>query len=130
MIKDVGKSILESYSRVLESLAFNIVARIDDLLLVDDLSKESDQLVAFPKIGTISSPYRTALSTPSFSPYIESSKHHLHGFGLKRIQGTDCASVDGKGKILGRNMLTSVAMDMLEYESLETYKGMISPKTD
>ncbi|XP_042046368.1 rop guanine nucleotide exchange factor 7-like isoform X2 [Salvia splendens] len=118
--KDVGKSILESYSRVLESLAFNIVARIDDLLLVDDLSKQSDQLVAFPKIGTISSPYRTALSTPSFSPYIESSKHHLHGFGLKRIQGTDCVSVDGKGKILGRNMLTSVAMDMLEYESLET----------
>ncbi|XP_057768614.1 rop guanine nucleotide exchange factor 7-like [Salvia miltiorrhiza] len=36
--KDVGKSILESYSRVLESLAFNIVARIDDLMSVDDLS--------------------------------------------------------------------------------------------
>ncbi|KAF2318982.1 hypothetical protein GH714_012143 [Hevea brasiliensis] len=34
--KDVGKSILESYSRVLESLAFNTVARIDDLLYVDD----------------------------------------------------------------------------------------------
>ncbi|XP_047977065.1 rop guanine nucleotide exchange factor 7-like [Salvia hispanica] len=123
--KDVGKSILESYSRVLESLAFNIVARIDDLLLVDELSKQSDQLVAFPKIGTISSPYRTALSTPSFSPlrrspYIESSKHHLHGFGLNRIQRTDCASVDGKGKILGRNMPTSVAMEMLEYESLDT----------
>ncbi|KAK4487427.1 hypothetical protein RD792_005938, partial [Penstemon davidsonii] len=33
--KDVGKSILESYSRVLESLAFNIVARIEDLLYVD-----------------------------------------------------------------------------------------------
>ncbi|KAL8161894.1 hypothetical protein V2J09_013383 [Rumex salicifolius] len=37
--KDVGKSILESYSRVLESLAFNIVARIDDVLYVDDLTK-------------------------------------------------------------------------------------------
>ncbi|KAF2296172.1 hypothetical protein GH714_036474 [Hevea brasiliensis] len=42
--KDVGKSILESYSRVLESLAFNIVARIDDLLYVDDLTKHSDKL--------------------------------------------------------------------------------------
>lgn len=31
--KDVGQSILESYSRVMESLAFNIVARIDDVLL-------------------------------------------------------------------------------------------------
>uniref|UniRef100_A0A1D1XG24 Rop guanine nucleotide exchange factor 2 n=1 Tax=Anthurium amnicola TaxID=1678845 RepID=A0A1D1XG24_9ARAE len=33
--KDVGQAILESYSRVLESLAFNIVSRIDDVLFVD-----------------------------------------------------------------------------------------------
>uniref|UniRef100_A0A5B6Z5M2 PRONE domain-containing protein n=1 Tax=Davidia involucrata TaxID=16924 RepID=A0A5B6Z5M2_DAVIN len=37
--KDVGQSILESYSRVMESLAFNIMARIDDLLYVDDATK-------------------------------------------------------------------------------------------
>ncbi|KAK6126111.1 hypothetical protein DH2020_040225 [Rehmannia glutinosa] len=119
---DVGKSILESYSRVLESLAFNIVARVDDLLYVDDLSKHSDQLVSISKVGVLnqkstgiplpfpSSPYKTAFSTPSYSPlllispangnrlpYIESSKHSLHGFGLKRIF-TDYLSVDGKGK--------------------------------
>ncbi|KAI4963513.1 hypothetical protein ZWY2020_013965 [Hordeum vulgare] len=41
--KDVGKSILEGYSRVLESLASNIIARIDDLLYVDELSKRTDQ---------------------------------------------------------------------------------------
>ncbi|KAH8948413.1 hypothetical protein BDL97_11G092600 [Sphagnum fallax] len=35
--RDVGQSILESYSRVLESLAFNIIARIDDVLYADDL---------------------------------------------------------------------------------------------
>ncbi|KAK6152490.1 hypothetical protein DH2020_015125 [Rehmannia glutinosa] len=120
--KDVGKSILESYSRVLESLAFNIVARVDDLLYVDDLSKHSDQLVSISKVGVLnqkstgiplpfpSSPYKTAFSTPSYSPlllispangnrspYIESSKHSLHGFGLKRIF-TDYLNVDGKGK--------------------------------
>ncbi|XP_062194770.1 rop guanine nucleotide exchange factor 1-like [Phragmites australis] len=39
--KDVGQSILESYSRVLESLAFNIIARIDDVLYVDDATKKS-----------------------------------------------------------------------------------------
>ncbi|KAJ1389161.1 PRONE domain [Sesbania bispinosa] len=44
--KDVGKSILESYSRVLESMAFNIVARIDDLLYVDDLTKHSDRVLS------------------------------------------------------------------------------------
>ncbi|KAL4333947.1 hypothetical protein GQ457_07G027420 [Hibiscus cannabinus] len=38
--KDVGQSILESYSRVMESLAFNITARIDDLLCVDDATKK------------------------------------------------------------------------------------------
>nr|TKS14754.1 hypothetical protein D5086_0000039230 [Populus alba] len=38
--KDVGQSILESYSRVTESLAFNIMARIDDVLFVDDATKQ------------------------------------------------------------------------------------------
>ncbi|XP_062205567.1 rop guanine nucleotide exchange factor 3-like [Phragmites australis] len=33
--KDVGQAILESYSRVLESLAFNIVSWIDDVIFVD-----------------------------------------------------------------------------------------------
>ncbi|KAF8703874.1 hypothetical protein HU200_031971 [Digitaria exilis] len=84
--KDVGKSILESYSRVLESLASNIIARIDDLLNVDELSKLSDHLPAagldvkiacknnsgskatatvVPASGT---PYATAYATPSLSP--------------------------------------------------------------
>jgi hypothetical protein len=42
--QDVGKSILESYSRVLESLASNIVARIDDLLNIDELNRHSEHL--------------------------------------------------------------------------------------
>lgn len=37
--KDVGQSILECYSRVLESLAFNIMSRIDDVLRADDAAK-------------------------------------------------------------------------------------------
>ncbi|KAH7431243.1 hypothetical protein KP509_08G039100 [Ceratopteris richardii] len=37
--KDVGQSILESYSRVLESLASNIIARIDDVLHVDQMTR-------------------------------------------------------------------------------------------
>ncbi|VFQ90944.1 unnamed protein product [Cuscuta campestris] len=44
--KDLGKSILESYSRAVQSLAFNIVARIDDLLHVDDLTKPSDPFMS------------------------------------------------------------------------------------
>ncbi|CAA6661713.1 unnamed protein product [Spirodela intermedia] len=78
--KDVGKSILEGYSRVLESLAFNVIARIDDLLYVDDQTKHSDKFS--PTISNVSviahkrvliSPYSVPISstpyaTPSFSP--------------------------------------------------------------
>lgn len=39
--RDVGQSILESYSRVLESLAFTIISRIDDVLYADNLVKKS-----------------------------------------------------------------------------------------
>ncbi|KAI3705627.1 hypothetical protein L1987_75866 [Smallanthus sonchifolius] len=77
--KDVGKSILESYSRVLESLSFNIVARIDDLLYVDDLTRQSDNLasaadviaqkrVPIPCIPSSGTPYKSAFATPKFSP--------------------------------------------------------------
>ncbi|KAK6277871.1 hypothetical protein POUND7_018194 [Theobroma cacao] len=46
--KDVGQSILESYSRVIESLAFNITARIDDLLYVDDATKQRAAAESMP----------------------------------------------------------------------------------
>lgn len=36
----MGKSILESYSRVLESLAYSIGVRIEEVLYMDDISKE------------------------------------------------------------------------------------------
>lgn len=80
--QDVGKSILESYSRVLESLAFNVVARIDDLLYVDDLTKHSDKLSSVSTVSVVShkkvsipysvpvsgTPYKTSFSTPNLSP--------------------------------------------------------------
>lgn len=38
-LQDVGLSIQESYSRILESLAFMLISRIDDVLHADSLSK-------------------------------------------------------------------------------------------
>lgn len=80
--KDVGKSILESYSRVLESMAFNIVARIDDLLYVDDLTKHSDRFPLAPMVNIVSqkkvsqqlpvsvsdTQHKAKFGTPSYSP--------------------------------------------------------------
>lgn len=40
--RDVGQAILESYSRVLEGLAFNIVSWIEDVLFVDKSMKAQD----------------------------------------------------------------------------------------
>ncbi|KAE7996696.1 hypothetical protein FH972_001396 [Carpinus fangiana] len=127
--KDVGKSILESYSRVLESLAFNIVARIDDLLYVDDLTKHSDRMSSAPTVSVIahktvsipfsvpdsSTPYRTTFSTPSFSPaplispargertpflINNHSKPHRRGLGVKRVL-TNYLGVETKSRICG-----------------------------
>ncbi|XP_050213774.1 rop guanine nucleotide exchange factor 7-like [Mercurialis annua] len=123
--KDVGKSILESYSRVLESLAFNIIARIDDVLYVNDLTKHSDQYSSISKVSVIahkrvtipysvpapSTPYKTAYTTPSFSPgqlvspakgerspFATSNKISLqHGIGVKKVL-TDYLSIETKGK--------------------------------
>ncbi|KAG6492264.1 hypothetical protein ZIOFF_047218 [Zingiber officinale] len=108
--KDIGKSILESYSRVLESLAFNIVARIDDLLHVDEYCRHSDQnsssvlppalgimakkkknAAAVPVSGTV--PYMAAYGTPLIScssrgersPLAYSKKHNNRGFGVKKV---------------------------------------------
>ncbi|XP_065023576.1 rop guanine nucleotide exchange factor 7-like isoform X2 [Musa acuminata AAA Group] len=105
--KDIGKSILESYSRVLESLAFNIVARIDDLLHVDDFCKHSDPLLAVPAVSIIAqkkvtvpasgTPCMTAYATPCFSPAplispagrerspLINKKPSSRGFGVKKV---------------------------------------------
>lgn len=123
--KDVGKSILESYSRVLESLASNIIARIDDLFYVDDMAKHADQFSPISKVSIIAhktvtipcrsvatnngTPYKTAFTTPSFSPakgewersplrspFLSSSGKIMNrGIGVKKVL-TDYLNVDAK----------------------------------
>ncbi|XP_002969577.2 rop guanine nucleotide exchange factor 3 [Selaginella moellendorffii] len=80
--KDVGQAILESYSRVLESLAYSILSRIDDVLYIADMTKRNQdssgsQLgsktnAALPtarKIHTISFQNRVSTSTPFATPF-------------------------------------------------------------
>ncbi|KAL9248608.1 Rop guanine nucleotide exchange factor 5-like protein [Drosera capensis] len=111
--KDVGKSILESYSRVLESLAFNIVARIDDVLYVDDLNKCSEKMSSVPTVSIMThkkmsmpsyamlvsgTPYKATLASSSFTPstlgsparakrtpFIPRDKPPRGGMGVKRV---------------------------------------------
>ncbi|GER57239.1 Rop guanine nucleotide exchange factor [Striga asiatica] len=72
--KDVGRSILESYSRALETLALNILARFDDLLYVDDLSRSSAHrhvAQSVPRLSTMSAPTSSPyFSSPACSPLL------------------------------------------------------------
>ncbi|KAH9623452.1 hypothetical protein KSS87_022651 [Heliosperma pusillum] len=67
--KDVGQAILESYSRVTESLAFNIMARIDDLIFVDDATKQStsESKSLFSRGGFNGLPIQKRMSPSPFS---------------------------------------------------------------
>lgn len=68
--KDVGQSILESYSRVMESLAFNIMARIDDVLYVDDAVKRcaaAESMALFGRGGLGGLPIQKRMSPSPFS---------------------------------------------------------------
>ncbi|KAL3613906.1 hypothetical protein CASFOL_041980 [Castilleja foliolosa] len=93
--KDVGHSILESYSKVMESLAFNIIARIDDVLYVDDATRScavAEAMSIFNRGGGFNglpvqkkmspspfsiqhSPYASPFATPTFcsSPQLPNS---------------------------------------------------------
>lgn len=66
----MGQSILESYSRVMESLAFNIMARIDDVLFVDDATKRcaaAESLSLFNRAGLGGVPIQKRMSPSPFS---------------------------------------------------------------
>lgn len=57
LLQDVGHAILESYSRIIESLAFTVLSRIDDVMLIDSQAAKQasgDQVKAFtpPKSST------------------------------------------------------------------------------
>lgn len=42
MTQDVGQAILESYSRIIESLAFTVISRIEDVMHADSLARNPD----------------------------------------------------------------------------------------
>ncbi|KAF3779273.1 Rop guanine nucleotide exchange factor 7 [Nymphaea thermarum] len=147
--KDVGKSILESYSRVLESLAFNIIARIDDLLYVDDLTKHADQLSSVSAVSVIahkkvslpysvsvsSTPHSSAFTTPSatraplvspamvISPFVN-SKPSSRGFGVKKVL-TDYLGGDAKGKN-DRDIVNSISGKSGSMRSRKETVGIIA----
>lgn len=46
--QDVGHAILESYSRIIESLAYTVLSRIDDIMHADTLARNSSEETRLP----------------------------------------------------------------------------------
>lgn len=136
------------------------MARIDDLLYVDDLTKHSEKVSSIPTVSVIahkkvsipysvpvsSTPYKTAITTPSFSPaplispvrgertpFLKennnnnNSKPHRRGFGVKRVL-TNYLGVDSKAKICGNATDRSSIMNSNSTESSGNQKDHITSK--
>lgn len=98
-MQDVGQSILESYSRVMESMAFNVTARIDDVLYVDDAMRRSISATETLSLFSISgvnaqkpfsvqsSPYGSPFATPSLSVASRSPRRAPPLYSVKREKG-------------------------------------------
>lgn len=129
------------------------MARIDDLIYVDDLTKNSDKLSSVTTVSVIShkkvtiplgnvpvsgTPYKATFNTPSFSPaplispargertpfLVNNNKANRRGFGVKRVL-TNYLGVDTKAKICGNlTEISSVATN--GYEGLEHQKNSSS----
>lgn len=105
------------------------MARIDDLIYVDDLNKNSDKLSSVTTVSVIShkkvtipfsnvpvsgTPYKATFNTPGFSPaplispargertpfLVNNNKANRRGFGVKRVL-TNYLGVDTKAKMCG-----------------------------
>lgn len=141
---------------MLESLAFSVIARVDDLLYVDDLTKHSDKFSSIPAVSVIahkrvsipytvpvsSTPYTTAYTTPSFSPAplaspatrgdmtpLISRKHHGRGFGVKRVL-TNYLGVEVKGINGSKNIIPSETISRTDQESLQLQALTLTGRAD
>lgn len=127
-MQDVGQSILESYSRVLESLAFNIIARIDDVLYADDMVKKavslpppappsSDQAVH--RTRRTNTPYKvhlTAVPTPYTTPYVSPNPSPTQS--PNQLPNSPHDSAEGNAVIRGPN-LHQVLSDFIARDKLD-----------
>ena len=129
-------------------MASNIVARIDDVLYVDDLTKHSDQFSCLSKVGVIthkgisvpysvpvpSSPYKSGFGTPSFSParvnspakvekssFINSSNLPQKGVGVSKVL-TDFLTIDRKGKDYGCPIEKLVPPTLTKFDQVPAFE--------
>ncbi|KAG8050382.1 hypothetical protein GUJ93_ZPchr0009g2426 [Zizania palustris] len=134
--KDVGQSILESYSRVLESLAFNIIARIDDVIYVDDATKKSaaaesvsifnrgiglpvQKIISPSPFSIQNTPYASPFATPTFC-----SSTPVTGSPVRVQPPLNKNNLPGKQEVKVEKMFSG------DIEKVWTYTGNLSARKD
>ncbi|RRT65460.1 hypothetical protein B296_00022781 [Ensete ventricosum] len=131
--KDVGYSILESYSRILESLAFTVMSRIEDVLHADSATR--DQSLAGSKtmpsvadeepIAGIASPLDPAEEIDKLNNMDANNSMTLSDFmGWQFDLDTQTQKEDEDGKLVKQPPSIVVANNKLSnIEKLETWEA-------
>lgn len=98
-LQDVGQSILESYSRVIESLAFTVLSRIEDVLYADTQVQNPPQEKLNPASSRNSSPLRDQTDRTSDEETTETGLSMQNSMTLLDFMGwQDDAATDAKLK--------------------------------
>uniref|UniRef100_A0A7N0VKZ1 PRONE domain-containing protein n=1 Tax=Kalanchoe fedtschenkoi TaxID=63787 RepID=A0A7N0VKZ1_KALFE len=85
--KDVGHAILESYSRVMESLAFTVLSRIEDVLYADSVTQD-------PSLAETKSKQSSKVSSPLCEDDASNSAETPNAFTLSDSMGWTMAPAE------------------------------------
>ncbi|XP_022755037.1 rho guanine nucleotide exchange factor 8-like [Durio zibethinus] len=125
--RDVGHAILESYSRILESLAFTVMSRIEDVLYADSLTQTSSASPASSENSSSNEEDAARMSTsetPTLSDFmgwdIASAKSNSSDLEIYFKGDHD--------KKTSKPPLSSTPKKASHLEKLENFSGLRSPK--
>ncbi|KAH6833659.1 RHO guanyl-nucleotide exchange factor 12 [Perilla frutescens var. hirtella] len=121
--RDVGHAILESYSRIIESLAFTVLSRIDDVMLIDSQAREQAGLDGRPLTspGTIADQENGA-DSPSKTTLLD-----FMGWENGETEAKKDVQDEAADTIQPTSKPASIALNKRFIEKLENLGGMRSP---
>ncbi|XP_010513635.1 PREDICTED: rho guanine nucleotide exchange factor 8-like [Camelina sativa] len=124
--KDIGQAVLESYSRILESLAYTVMSRIEDVLYTDSLARKQGSSVDEASDGgrTTETDSESAGSSNSGEETEKLEPHYSKT--LLDFMGWSDNSSKGGDKYTKSPNLTPKKLSYLE--KLENLNGFRSPK--
>ncbi|KAI0496785.1 hypothetical protein KFK09_023109 [Dendrobium nobile] len=142
--KDVGQSVLESYSRILETLAYTVMSKIEDVLYADELAQDPSKKSSNRKLSLSDS---DLLSLKNFDPKEEMEKLasmesqtsftlsdymgwaiDLNSEGEKKEQGSPEEILGSEESKLRKPPVSATHKKFSYIEKLENFGGLRSPR--